>query len=317
MFVPLAAVLSCGQKSADLQEGAVAPDTSLFEAGMKYQEKNNFIKARLTFQTLINTYPDSEYTPVAFLSIADSYYRESGTENLLQAEAQFKDFIIFYPTHEMADDAQMKIASINVRLMKPPDRDPTYTRKAEVELEKFLRDYPDSELAPTANEFLKEVRENLAYGIHNKAQFYFKRGRYLASESRFTEVLDKYEDYSGADETNYYLARSLEELGRIDEASVRYAILVSEFPHSGYSGEAREKLVLLEKPIPPVDEAKAEIHAASKKIDEEFSIFSPIRSVWRTFAGRPDPYEIARRRAEEQRTGSAAAPPKENEVPLN
>ncbi len=224
----------------------------------------------------------------------------------MQAEAQFKDFIIFYPTHEMADDAQMKIAAINVRLMKPSDRDPTYTRKAEVELQKLLKDFPDSDLAPTAKEFLREVRENLALGIQQKGEFYFDRKRFLASESRFSEVLDEYEDYSRLDEANYLLARSLEELGRIDEAAVRYAILVSEFPFSKHAGEAEEKLTLLEKPIPEVDEEKARLNAAKVRT-EETSIFDPIRSVWTMFAGRPDPYEIARRRAEEERSGVEGA----------
>jgi outer membrane protein assembly factor BamD len=297
-----------GQKSADLQSGAVAPDTTLFESGMKYMEKNGYIKARLSFQTLINTYPDSEYTPIAFLSIADSYYKEGGTENLLQAEAQFKDFIIFYPTHEMADDAQMKIAAINVRLMRPSDRDPTYTRKAEKELLKLLSDYPDSELAPTAQEFLREVRQNLALGIHQKAEFYYGRKRYQAAENRFQEVLRDYEDFSRGDETNYLLARSLEEMDRIDQAAARYAILASEYPYSKYADEAREKLTLLERPIPEIDEEKAAQNQANVRI-ENFSIWDPIRSVWRTFTGGPDVYEIARQRAEERRAAAAAASP--------
>ena len=86
---------SCGQKSAGLQEGAVAPDQQLFETGMQYLDKNQFIKARLAFQTLINTYPESEHTPTSMLAIADSFYKEAGTTNLLQAETQYKDFIIF------------------------------------------------------------------------------------------------------------------------------------------------------------------------------------------------------------------------------
>ena len=71
-------LVGCGQKSAGLQESAVSPDQKLFENGMNFLEKNNFIKARLSFQTLINTYPDGEYAPSAFLAIADSYYEEGG-----------------------------------------------------------------------------------------------------------------------------------------------------------------------------------------------------------------------------------------------
>lgn len=304
-------LLACGQKSAELQEGAVAPDATLFENGMTYLEKNQFIKSRLSFQTLINTYPDSEYTPISFLSIADSYYREGGTENLLQAEAQYKDFIIFYPTHEMADDAQMKICAINVRLMRSPDRDPTYARKAEQELNKLMKDFPDSELAPTANEFLWEVQENLATGMQMKARFYFDRGSYLASESRYKEVLEKYETYSGLDETNYFLALSLERLGRIEEAAVRYAILASEFPFSALAEEARQKLVLLEKPVPPVNEEAAARHAANRRVDDS-SLFDPIKNLLKTFTGGEDPYEVARRRAEERKNALAASNPNGN-----
>ncbi len=305
IIVAASLLLACGQKSADLQEGAVAPDTTLFENGMKYLEKNQFIKARLAFQTLVNTYPDSEFTPIAFLSIADSYYRESGTENLLQAESHYKDFIIFYPTHEMADDAQMKIAAINVRLMRPADRDPTYARKAEQELGKFLQDYPDSELAPTAREFLREVRENRALGIHQIGRFYYGRGAHRAAEERFKDVISTYDDFSSSDETRFFLAQALEKLDRIDEAAIHYSILAAEFPHSQYFDEAKERLILFEKPIPPVDEQAAQRHEENRRV-EDFSFLDPIRSVWRTFTGGPDPYEIARRRAEERRLARQA-----------
>ena len=299
-----AAVLfsACGQKSAGLQEGAVAPDQRLFETGMQYLEKSQFIKARLTFQTLVNTYPESEHTPASFLSIADSFYKEAGTTNLLQAETQYKDFIIFYPTHEIADDAQMKIAAVNVRLMREPDRDPTYAIKAERELIKFLQIYPDSELAPTAEEFLWEVQENLADGMQGVGDFYFNKDSYLASESRYKEVLDLYPDYSSLSTTLFRLGQSLEGLGRIEEAGVYYSRLVSEYPFSDYEGEARERLLLLERPLPEVNpvEAAANAAEANRRMDDGFSVLDPIRGVWQIFTGREDPYEVARRRAEER-----------------
>ena len=299
-----AAVLfsACGQKSAGLQEGAVAPDQRLFETGMQYLEKSQFIKARLAFQTLVNTYPESEHTPASFLSIADSFYKEAGTTNLLQAETQYKDFIIFYPTHEIAVDAQMKIAAVNVRLMREPDRDPTYAIKAERELIKFLQIYPDSELAPTADEFLWEVQENLADGMQGVGDFYYNKDSYLASESRYKEVLDLYPDYSSLSTTLFRLGQSLEGLGRIEEASVYYSRLVSEYPFSDYEGEAREKLLLLERPLPEVNpvEAAANAAEANRRVDDGFSVLDPIRGVWQIFTGREDPYEVARRRAEER-----------------
>ena len=302
LVLSLAALLlsACGQKSAGLQEAAIAPDKLLYENGRKFLEKSQFIQARLAFQTLVNAYPDSEHTPASFLSIADSYYLEAGRANLLQAEAQYKDFILFYPTHEIADDAQMKIAAVNVRLMRAPDRDPTYAIKAERELKEFLEKFPQSELAPTAEEFLREVQENLARGIQGIGNFYFSKNSYLASESRYKEVLEEFPDYSRADQALSRLAQSLEILGRIEEASVYYSRLVSEYPFSEYAGGAEEKLILLEKPVPPLDPVAVARNEANRRNDEGFSPLTPLREVWGIFSAPEDPYEVARKRVEER-----------------
>ena len=42
-------------------------DALLFESGVKHLQHERFVEARLDFQTLINTYPDSQYTPFSFL----------------------------------------------------------------------------------------------------------------------------------------------------------------------------------------------------------------------------------------------------------
>lgn len=315
ILIAVAFFSACGgQKSAGLQEGAVAPDTTLFENGMKYLEKSQYIKARLSFQTLINTYPDSEFTPTAFLGIADSYYEEGGSENLLQAEAQYKDFLIFYPNHEMADDAQLKIAAINFRMMKPADRDQTYAKKAEAEFEKFLENFPDSELAPTAREFLYDVEETRAQSIYSVGDFYFNKKSWLAAESRFKEVLEDYPEFSKADGTLYKLGTSLEKMGRIDEAAVYYHRLAAEYPFSPYFGESRDKLILLERPVPEINEQAAARHEANRR-EEDFSFLDPIRSVFNVFTGRPDPYEIARKRAQQRQVADGSPESAEGKSP--
>jgi outer membrane protein assembly factor BamD len=305
---------ACGQKSAGLQEGAAAPDTQLFENGMTHLEKSHFIKARLSFQTLINTYPDSEFTPASFLGIADSYYEEAGGENLLLAEAQYKDFLIFYPTHEMADDAQLKVAAINYRLMQPYDRDPTNARKAEVEFKRFIEDFPDSDLIPTAKEALREVEEALARRDSEIGEFYFKRRAWLAAEMRFKQVLEKYPDFSGTDVTLFKLARAVEEAGRPNEATVYYARLAAEYPFSSHFEDARERLILLEKDVPEIDQVAAARHEANRRV-EGFSLMAPVRGFWQIFTGRPDIYEVARRRAQEAQSTGDSEEASETEEP--
>jgi len=132
--------------------------------------------------------------------------------------------------------------------------------------------------------------------------FYFNKDSYLASESRYKEVLDLYPDYSGLGTTLYRLGQSLEGLGRIEEAGVYYSRLVSEYPFSDFEGEAREKLLLLERPLPEVNpvEAAANEAESNRRVEEGFSVLDPIRGVWQIFTGREDPYEVARRRAEQR-----------------
>ncbi len=293
-------IVSCGQKSANLQDDGVAPDMELYENGSRYLEKSQYIKARLAFQTLINTYPDSDYTPSAYLAIADSYYKEKGVEALLQAESQYKDFMIYFPTHEMADDAQLRIAAVNFMLMNDPDRDQTYTKKAAKELRKFISDFPDSEYAPTAREALRMVEENQARGVQGVANFYYKKESLPAAESRYKEVLEEFPDFSKTDETLYRLAETLLARDRAEEASVYYSQLAAAFPFSPYFADSKEKLELLEKDVPPVDEGEAERRQGILLREQagEGSVLNPVGLIKGLFTGREDLYELARKRAE-------------------
>src|SRR5215831_12895996 len=127
-------LLSCAKNTATKAPNSTLnePDRVLFERAMKDMEKSRFTVARLTLQTLISTYPDSEFLPQAKYAMAESFYRESTTASLTQAENGFKDYITFFPTSALADDAQMKIAMTHVKRLEKPDRDTTQAKLEEV-----------------------------------------------------------------------------------------------------------------------------------------------------------------------------------------
>ena len=89
------------------------PDKVLYDRAMDAMKHNKFDVARLSLQTLINTYPDSEYVARAKLAIGDSWYAEGGSAAMAQAESEYKDFITFFPNMTEASEAQMKIANIH------------------------------------------------------------------------------------------------------------------------------------------------------------------------------------------------------------
>src|SRR5437867_9651930 len=120
------------------------PDKVLFDKAIADIERSRFEVARLTLNTLMNTYDTSEYLAKAKLAIADSWYREAGSHGLAQAEAEYKDFILFYPSMEESAEAQEKVCEIHIKQMEKADRDPNNALRAEQECRQLLVQFPNS-----------------------------------------------------------------------------------------------------------------------------------------------------------------------------
>src|SRR5437588_12223462 len=117
-------------KSTDASNSA-QPDKLLYTRAVEDIKHGRQEVGRLGLQTLINTYPDSEYLAKAKLGIADSYFKEGGTANLAQAIQGYKDFIIFFPFLPEASYAQLQVANAHYRQMAKPDRDRSEAKAAE------------------------------------------------------------------------------------------------------------------------------------------------------------------------------------------
>lgn len=85
-------------------------DVVLFDQAQKALSKSNFAEARTLLNTLIDTYPNSDCVPHAKLSIADSWYSEHAFK---QAEAEYRDFVMFFPDRPEVAEAQRRISSIH------------------------------------------------------------------------------------------------------------------------------------------------------------------------------------------------------------
>src|SRR3982075_2973779 len=142
--------------------GSKQPDKVLFDRAMDAMKHNRFDVSRMTLQTLINTYPDSEYIARAKLAVADSWYAEGGTTAMQQAEIEYKDFKTFFPNMPEAAEAQLKVANIHYQQMEKPDRDYTHAVRAEDEYRQLILQFPDSKLVPEAKQRLREVQEVIA-----------------------------------------------------------------------------------------------------------------------------------------------------------
>ena len=272
--------------------GSKQPDKVLFDKAMDAMRHNRFDVARLTLQTLINTYPDSEFIARAKLAVGDSWYAEGGTAALAQAEQEYSDFEIFFPNMPEAAEAQLKIANIHYQQMEKADRDYTHAKRAEDEYRKVILQYPDSKLVPEAKQKLLEVQEVLADREFMIGRFYYLRQSYLASVARLQSLVDKYPLYSQADEALYLLGQDYEgQIARLrlaptcddkglprgclseavksgyigdmtKSASKAYDQIITRYPLMERSDDARKRLAALKQPIPrPTKRAVAQNRA--------------------------------------------------------
>jgi outer membrane protein assembly factor BamD len=229
------------------------PDKILYDKAIEDIKHGRQEVGRLNMQTLINTYPDSEYLAKAKLAIADSYYKEGGTSNLALAISGYKDFEVFFPFLPEATYAQMQVAMGHYRQMDKPDRDRSHAIAAEEEFQIFLQKYPNDPLAPQAQQHLREVQEVLAEGEYRIGYYYYVKGDKRAAAARLLAVTNRYPLYSKSDQALWMMGDILEKSEHKEVAAVYYARIVKNYPLSGMASGAKDKLKAFGAPVPQPD----------------------------------------------------------------
>ncbi|MGA8765019.1 MAG: outer membrane protein assembly factor BamD [Candidatus Sulfotelmatobacter sp.] len=289
--------------------GSKQPDKVLFDRSMDAMKHNRFDVARMTLQTLITTYPDSEYVARAKLAVGDSWYAEGGTASLAQAEQEYRDFITFFPNMPEAAEAQLKIANIQFQQMEKADRDYTHAKRAEDEYRNVILQFPDSKLVPEAKQRLLEVQEVLADREFGIGRFYYLRQSYPASIARLQTLTEKYPLYSKADEALYLLGQDYEAQlamvrskptctktnpqpgcigenakanfleGLSKQAGGAYAKIITRYPAMNREDDAKKRLAVLHQPVPRPTKAALAQNKAEEESRRETTTLGRLMSV--------------------------------------
>jgi outer membrane protein assembly factor BamD len=279
------------KKAYDLNANPLAgvqskqPDKELYDKAMVAMKKGRYDVARLDLQTLLNTYPESEYRMRAKLSVGDTWFKEGGSAALTQAEAEYEDFITFFPNAPEAAEAKMKVADIYYQQMEKPDRDFTNAQQAEKEYREMINMFPDSTLIPRAKQKLRDVQEVLGEREYQVGAYYESREDFVAAIARLETVADTYPLYSKSDQVllgigdayageahNVQIAPGLpgairERLHGMyeDKAAQAYQKVITRYPMAPHVEDARDRLVAMNRPVPePTQAAIAESDAEER-----------------------------------------------------
>lgn len=280
---------ACRKRAYDnpITKDTQQPDKVLFDTAVDDIEHGRYERARLTLQTLMNTYDTSEYLAKAKLAVADSWYREGGAHGFAQAEAEYKDFILFYPQMEEAAEAQDKICRMQYQQMDKADRDPTHTVRAQDECRQLVTQFPNSKYVPEAQQLLRNVQEQLAEAEFKVGDFYHNKGSYPASANRLQALSNQFPLYSRADEALWEQADAYQKMGDNFENQevASYSKLVQEYPLSSHVDDAKARLKAMNRPIPETDPVA---YAREKYELDNRGHRSLMSKVWGPFSSHPD-----------------------------
>ncbi|MDV3242814.1 MAG: outer membrane protein assembly factor BamD [Methylocaldum sp.] len=193
-------LFGCSTTREERDEYADWTAEQFYTEAKKALTEKRYEKAVKLYEKLEARYPFGKYATQAQLDIAYAYYKNDEPDSALAATDRF---IKLNPTHPNVDYAYYLRGLVNynrgisfVDRFLPTDssqRDPGSARDAYREFEELIAKFPKSRYVDDAKQRMVSLRNNLAmYEVH-VADFYMRRGAYLAAARRCAEIIRNYQ----------------------------------------------------------------------------------------------------------------------------
>ncbi len=191
-----ALLFGCSTTREEKDEYADWTAEQFYTEAKKALTEKRYEKAVKLYEKLEARYPFGKYATQAQLDIAYAYYKNDEPDSALAATDRF---IKLNPTHPNVDYAYYLRGLVNynrdisfVDRFLPTDssqRDPGSARDAYREFEELIAKFPKSRYVDDAKQRMVSLRNNLAmYEVH-VADFYMRRGAYVAAARRCAEII--------------------------------------------------------------------------------------------------------------------------------
>lgn len=201
-LILLLTLTACGLFSPLPDENSASSSTpakEIYAEAMEQMNDGQYEKAVKTFEKLQSRYPYGRYAQQAQLEIAYAYYKQKEPESAIAAADRF---IKQYPNNPHVDYAHYLKGLINfnedlgllggVVKQDLSERDPNAARDAFAAFKELVTRFPNSQYAPDSRLRMQYLVSALArYEIH-VANYYLRRGAYVAAANRAKDVLADY-----------------------------------------------------------------------------------------------------------------------------
>lgn len=229
-------------------------ETSTWSAAKLYSEARdeltggNYDKSVQLFEKLESRYPFGTYAQQAQMEIAYVYYRQGDQAQALVAAERF---IKLHPNHPNVDyvyylrgliNFNEKLGFLNsLSYQDATERDPKATRDAFDAFKQLAEKFPGSTYTPDAIARMKYLVNAMAqYDVH-VANYYYRRGAYLAAANRAQSALNEYREAPAVEEALLIMVRAYDKMGITDLRDDAQRVFKKNFPNSAYLKGDRKK----------------------------------------------------------------------------
>jgi outer membrane protein assembly factor BamD len=217
----------------------ILPPDELSQLGDTDLERKRFQDARDHYTKIVERHPNSSYAPRARFLIGEAYYREGEFD---KAVREFETFIAFYPSHQIADLVQYRLAMAYYDQIKPIEQDQTPASKSLEHFRKLVKDYPESRYATDGLAKIDICRGRLAQKEVWVANYYFSQGNPSAGRQRLELVIKEYPRTLVIPEALWLLADLNMREGKSEQARQLWLRLQQEFAYTEYGRRAIQRL---------------------------------------------------------------------------
>lgn len=211
--------------------------TEAYELAQASIERRNYRKGIQIFEAIQARYPFSDLSRQIQLELLHAYYQSGQREQAIETA---DTFMRENPIHPRVDYA-LYIKGLSYYeseagfLERWFKRDITTRPPIEVDLaysslRRLVERFPASEYAADAEQRMLAIKERMADYENHVAEYYLRRGAYVAAANRAKSALEEYNGASGNETSLRIMVQAYEHMGMDDLAADARRVLAANFP---------------------------------------------------------------------------------------
>ncbi len=232
-----ALIAGCAGNDESAEDAFISDIAEAYETAQRAVRNGNYRRGIQIFEALQARFPFSDFAKQIQLELLWAYYKNGARE---QAVDVADTFMRENPTDDRIDYALYikglayyeQGAGILERIFRKDmaNRPPKEADEAYSTLRRLVDRYPASEYAPDAEQRMVYLKNRLSNYENTVADFYFRRGAYVAALNRAKDSLERYNGAPGNKDSLDIMIASYEELGMTDLAADTRRVRETNYP---------------------------------------------------------------------------------------